>query len=31
MLKFNAEILPLAHGAIHIATIGDLNLNLPRA
>ena len=31
MFQFDAEIFSLAHGAIHIATVGDFDLNLPGA
>ena len=31
MFQFDPEIFPLAHGAIHIATVGDFDLDLPGA
>jgi hypothetical protein len=31
VFQFDSEILPLAHGAVHIATVGDFNLDLPGA
>ncbi len=31
MFQFDAEVLPLAHRTIHIATIGDFDLDLPGA
>ena len=31
MFQFDTKVLSLAHGAIHIATIGDFNLDLPGA
>ena len=29
MLQFDPEIFPLAHGTIHITTVGDFDLHLP--